>query len=546
MMEQGRLHLGQRGYSAVLVVVGLLYLLLEHNTTPTLLDDVVYRFQFTATGGLPPEPIQNLGDVLRSQYWHYLTINGRAPAHVLAQTFLMLGPGQVLNVLNALLFMLLIDGGVRLIAPPKQGRVACAALLGGTIFVLLRGFQGALLWQLGTLNYLWPIVLQLFFLLSLRKRLQQAPTLGSTIVLLPVALLAGWTHEALSLPVSLGLVTWLIVNGQGKQRQHLAPAIAAYIIGTTLCLASPGIWHRAGDAPTFASRLINGCVAIATNVRILWALMLTLLILWRQKRISKKLVLRYLPVAVMISAAYGIVFASGVTLDRVAFHAEMMTLLALLALWWQTVGMKAMRILGIVMTAVALTLYAPALAMCCQQVDNYRYAVAQMKQPGVSIIQTRDVRPANTLERITYERYVMPFADYGFFSCYMGFDAEDSNMRCAASLYGKSRLWFLPEDIVLKMKNNSLSSNKFTTDEGNRLYAIRIGKEQKVKGVEFLLKPEDPASLHFWQRPVAYKGDSYALDDFHWEVLQVAGRHYLVFTRPVTAISRRIDHIAIH
>lgn len=142
--------------------------------------------------------------------------------------------------------------------------------------------------------------------------------------------------------------------------------------------------------------------------------MLTLLILWKQKRISKKLVLRYLPVVVMISAAYGIVFASGVTLDRVAFHAEMMALLALLALWWQTVGIKAMRILGIVMTAVALTLYAPALAMCCQQVDNYRYAVAQMKQPGVSIIQTRDVRPANTLERIAYERYVMPFADYGF------------------------------------------------------------------------------------------------------------------------------------
>lgn len=55
MMEQGRLHLGQRGYSAVLVVAGLLYLLLEHNTTPTLLDDVVYRFQFTASGGMPPE-----------------------------------------------------------------------------------------------------------------------------------------------------------------------------------------------------------------------------------------------------------------------------------------------------------------------------------------------------------------------------------------------------------------------------------------------------------------------------------------------------------
>ena len=52
-MEQGRLHLGQRGYSAVLVVAGLLYLLLEHNTTPTLLDDVVYRFQLRPREACP-------------------------------------------------------------------------------------------------------------------------------------------------------------------------------------------------------------------------------------------------------------------------------------------------------------------------------------------------------------------------------------------------------------------------------------------------------------------------------------------------------------
>lgn len=539
------MHLGQSGYTALLVVIGLLYLLLERNTTPTLVDDVVYRFQFTATGGLPPEPIHSFGDVLRSQYWHYLTINGRGLAHTLAQTFLTLVPGQVLDVLNALLFMLLIDGGVRLIAPPRKTKVACAALLGSAIFVLLRGFQGAMLWQLGTFNYLWPLVLNLCFFLTLRKLLQRPSSLSSTITLIPVALLAGWTHEALSLPVSLGLVTWLILNRRGRRERNFAPVVVAYIVGTTLCLASPGIWHRAGDVQTLAGRVVNGCVAIATNVRILWALLLTLLVLWRQKRISKKQIVRYLPVVVTLSAAYGIVFASGVTLDRVAFHAEMMALLALFTLWWQIVNTKAMRVLSTLMATAGLVLYAPALATCCQQVDNYHYAEAQMKQPGAKIIQTRDVKPANALERIACERYVLPFADYGFYSCYMGFDAEDSNMRYAASLYGKSRLWFLPEDLVVKMKNDRLGSTTFTTDEGNRLYAIRISDGRKVKGVEFLLKPEDPASLHFWQRAVAYKGDSYALDDFHWEVIVVAGRHYLVFTRPVTAVSRRINRIAI-
>ena len=38
---------------------------------------------------------------------------------------------------------------------------------------------------------------------------------------------------------------------------------------------------------------------------------------------------------------------------------------------------------------------------------KYPVSYTHLKQPGVSIIQTRDVRPANTLERIAYERYVL-------------------------------------------------------------------------------------------------------------------------------------------
>ena len=528
-----------------LVIIGLCYFLLERNTTPTLLDDVVYRFQFTATGGLPPEPIKGLGDVFRSQYWHYMTINGRAPAHVLAQIFLTLVPGGLLNVLNTLLFVLLIHWGVCVITPNGKDKTACAALWGSAIFTLLRGFQGAMLWQLGTFNYLWPLVIHLFLFRSVAPRLRAKPSLGRTCALLPVALLAGWTHEALSLPVSLGLMAWLLLHGRTPQGRRAIPFMAAYALGTGLCLASPGIWLRAGDTPTLASRVVNGCVAIASNVRILWVLLLCLLVMWRQKRINKTLAMRLLPIAVALLAAYGIVFASGVTLDRVAFHAEMMALLTLLALWWQTFGRKMLRISAIVMTAVALSLLAPAVAMCRQQADNYRYAVMQMRRPGVSIVRTRDVIPSNWLERIAYERYVMPFADYGFYSCYMGFDANDSNMRYAASLYGKPRLWFLPEDLVEKMVANRIAPGALTTDRGQRLYVTQMHNGQKVGGVEFLLSPESPSSLHFWQRLTAYKDDRYALDDFHWEVIQVAGRRYLVFTKPVTAISRRIKSVVI-
>lgn len=534
-----------RGYAALLVVVGLLYLWLEWHTTPTLLDDVVYRFQFTASGGMPPVPIHRFGDVLQSQYWHYLTVNGRAPAHILAQTFLTLVPAHVLDVLNSVLFALLAHLGVGLITPSGKCRVACAVVFAGVIFTVLRGFQGTMLWQLGTFNYLWPLTLNFFLLQRLRQSIQAPPSALHTVALMGVALLAGWSHEGLSLPVGLGLLTALAVCPRTQRHRSVVAIVVAYVVGMALCMASPGIWHRAGDAPTLVSRVVNGCVAIATNVRVLWVLLLTVVVLWRRGRVSKAVVVRALPVVVTLCAAYGLVFASGVTLDRVAFHAEMLLLVVLLALWWQFVSALRLRVLCIVMAVLSLPLYAAAVLMLRQQVACYRYAVAQMARPGVQLVATRDVCPANGLEQIAASRYVMPFAEYGFYCCYMGFDAQDSNMQCAASLYGKSRLSFLPEEMVRQMRSGARAFAHFTPDAGHRLLAKRLDGGQKVHSVEFVLRPESLDSLHVWQRVVAYRGDRYALDDFHWEVISVAGRRYLVCTQPVTAVSRRISRIEI-
>ena len=534
-----------RGYAALLVVGGMLYLWMEWHTTPTLLDDVVYRFQFTASGGMPPVPIRNFGDVLQSQYWHYLTVNGRAPAHVLAQTFLTLVPASMLDVLNGVLFALLVHLGVALITPRGKCRLACAVVFAGVIFTVLRGFQGTMLWQLGTFNYLWPLTLNFLLLHRLRHMVQTPPSALRTVAWMGVALLAGWSHEGLSLPVGFGLLTALAVCPRTQRHRSVVAIVAAYIVGMALCMASPGIWLRAGDAPTLVSRVVNGGVAIATNVRVLWVLLLTVAVLWHRGRISKALVVRALPVVLTLCAAYGLVFASGVTLDRVAFHAEMLSLVVLLALWWHRISPLRLRALSFATAVVSLPLYVAAVPMLRQQVACYRYAVAQMARPGVQLVATRDVHPANELERIAASRYAMPFAEYGFYCCYMGFDAEDSNMQCAASLYGKSRLWFLPEDMVRQMRSSARAFAHFTPDAGHRLLAKRLERGQEVHGVEFVLRPEHLDSLHVWQRVVAYQGDRYALDDFHWEVIGMAGRRYVGCTQPVTAVSRRIERIEI-
>ena len=141
------------------------------------------------------------------------------------------------------------------------------------------------------------------------------------------------------------------------------------------------------------------------------------------------------------------------------------------------------------------------------------------------------------------ERYVNPTAEFGFFCCYMGFNSSDTNMRAAASLYGKRSLVFLPADVVERIESDSLAFSTCQLSADGSLYIYRLPRDGKVTSLVFHLNHEDLDSLMPHQRLVAYHGDSYELDDFRYKVVHVCGKPYLVFTRPTTNIFRRIKRI---
>ena len=58
-----------------------------------------------------------------------------------------------------------------------------------------------------------------------------------------------------------------------------------------------------------------------------------------------------------------------------------------------------------------------------------------------------------------------------------------------------------------------------------------------------MLDDEDLSRLMPHQRLLAYKEPTYEVDDYRYEVVEVSGRPYLVFTRPMTNIMRRLNHI---
>ena len=113
-------------------------------------------------------------------------------------------------------------------------------------------------------------------------------------------------------------------------------------------------------------------------------------------------------------------------------------------------------------------------------------------------------------------------------------------------MYGKQQLVFLPEDVVQRIMTDSTAYQHYELDEHQQLYVWQLEDDKPVSKVIFHLKPEDIASLSLPQRMVAYQGDTYELDDnFHYDVVTVCNRHYLVFTRPTTNIYRRIERIEL-
>jgi putative flippase GtrA len=564
------------GYYLFLMAAGFAMLWLNLMDVPTLSDDMIYRFVWHADESAPVEPVNNVGDLLRSQWSHYMLTNGRMVAHTLIQAFLAFTPPIVLQVLNTLFFVLLIHLTTSWVASGRregQGltmdatevrsgqlrRLLAAVAACFLLFIVFQGFRTAMLWGLGALNYLWPLVAVMSLLLWLRR--VDGQRLSVTHVLLsPLALLAGWSHEALSLPVSVVFVAWLVFSSRKRPEGKAVGAVAMYmlwfLVGTALCVLSPGIWGRAAEGISLQSRLLSGAVSCVSNVRVTWILAVTLVILWwrgrrnptenRRERWLRQHVRSNVYGYLALVMAMGIVLLCGTNLERVAFFADFIAMLLLLPLLIESVGEVWARRLVVVACVIMLMVYVPAYLVRKENSENWRLAELQMKEPGRELIAVRQpTKGENPLMDYFREHYVNSSFVFGFYSSYMGFDSEDINMRCAATLFGKSRLTFLPEDVVQRIKSDTAAYSHYELDRRGELYVWRMDDDRPVTAVTFMLKDEDPATLLPHQRLVAYKGSEYELDDFNFEVVSVEGKHYLVFTKPTTNIFRRIENIDI-
>ena len=187
--------------------------------------------------------LRNVGfmDFLRAQYDHFITSNGRC-ADFFATVFCAFLGKPVYNVCNTLVFALM----AHLISLLSTGRRSVMVL---ALFIAYVGVAypvpgQTMLFVAGSCNYMWAITASLLLVYLLRHICGKRLSVGKTILLMLLALVAGNFNEATSFGVFGGLVLYYLFNRKELDR-NAKWAMLAYFIGVALIFASPAAWDRA-------------------------------------------------------------------------------------------------------------------------------------------------------------------------------------------------------------------------------------------------------------------------------------------------------------
>ncbi|MDY5578089.1 MAG: DUF6056 family protein [Lachnospiraceae bacterium] len=212
MFKSNRVNISKVSICFLVAVVGVCIYMLNYYT-PLYADDYSYSFSFN-TG----YKIDSLIDIVQSQKIHYQTMNGRVVTHTLAQIFLWLGEERF-DIINTIAFLLLgfmmyyhSKGTIK----KSDVKVLCFIFM--ALFLQAPAFGQSFLWTTGASNYLYGILIILFFLIPYRNKLKKRE--GSLCIVQEIVMcilwfccgiLAGWTNENNSVALICIIIMYMML-----------------------------------------------------------------------------------------------------------------------------------------------------------------------------------------------------------------------------------------------------------------------------------------------------------------------------------------------
>ena len=523
----------------ILVIIALAFFL--HNVLSSeYLDDYVYKFVFSKDGPDYSQRINNLADVFRSQYYHYFAWNGRTVAHLIVQSFVGLLGKPLFNVFNTLVFVAFVWLLRRNLPACGGFDVVCAYALTMVLVFLLPMFRETFLWVAGSVNYLWTSVGILLFILMCERCGKQVVSI-KTIPWLILALLLGWTHEALVFPLAASMMLMSLMRIRRSYKTQGFWLIVMFTVGAILTSIAPSTTARAqvweGPSLTLIARKLYTTLLALSQLRIVYlALAMVLLMAFRHRPLLKSILRSNLYLVLAILFSIGVVFISGFSIPRAAFGVELYSLLLLMRLLggvWPSIASGARRWGGVLMAAGVAVFYLLVLWNAFQAWQEDRRQVAQIHAvAGAGGVIATNEHPAGVFSPFIC---TMIEHDSSVNSIYYAPHREPYSI---ASAFGCDSLVFLPQAFLDDLRLHPDHYTRLDLQSPFEFFAVQLGDGDTIHQVTYLLKPLTfkwlPASLQGMALELAHKveptsGESLVTD--HWVVLELYRRRYLLIKR---------------
>ena len=193
------------------------------------------------------QPVNSLGDALRSQVTAYQNYNGRFLVHSVVQWFSGTKGDTFIAVANTLMWALMRACFVLLAFGRKRLDVPNVIVAFGVIWLLMPNAMKMYLGSIsGTVNYLWACAGNLLVLLLYdRYQRQDKKVAGAACIAAAlIALIVGSLQESFSIGIAAGLLVHALTHRKRLPRAAWA-MVACYVIGTAICILAPSNFARA-------------------------------------------------------------------------------------------------------------------------------------------------------------------------------------------------------------------------------------------------------------------------------------------------------------
>lgn len=519
-------------------------------TPMSVADDGAYAFIKEPVGREFDEnrPIKTFADVVESMTNHWNTHNGRIVSSSLESLFVGIVGKSVFNVINALVFCITIAFIMSLCSFDWRSRWLWLLFL--LILALMPAFGETFLWVSGSLNYLWTAFFVLGFLLLFRRYHNNRLTRKHWL-LMPVAFICGWTHEIMTLPVSMALGLYMLLHIRKICGRAVLPLMLGFMMGTAMNVLAPATFVRAGaeDVADVAGGLVGkvkSFIVSLSRLRIAWLLVLLSAVMYfRRKAVLFEFIRSQRWLILVTLFSFFVVWLSGMSNARVRFGTELFSLMLLFVLLRQMGISRYEKTIQACSFLLCIVFFIPILYYQKVNHDHFLYCKPQLENKEQLLILT----PTDSIPEF-WCSYLMKHVDFGEDVYYLAADKDKTMVRYMSAYYGKKGMCYLPEALYKDIVAQPSKYRQFHTLPYTDLYAREVdaGDTSKVAKVRFDLHPAEAADVPAYLRPISRYISTYSVlscSPNYSKVLNIQNKYYLVFPLPVKGMAERVDNVVL-